>query len=170
MNLAIRSAIESAQASDSGSARPKFPFPRLYRWATIRFVIPKMRKGSMQAADACAKLKLSVMEVERNTDDELIDEDLRTRETLEILKGTLRESLNDLRKTERSLQEVNCPVPELAQQLEIMKAIIQELHSEANRLQWAIAEHDATYAKRLNGFVANNADELSKMLDRMASH
>ena len=37
----------------------------------------------------------------------------------------------------------------------------------ANRFQWALAEHDADYAARHDGFVASSAAELDAMLERL---
>ena len=49
-----------------------------------------------------------------------------------------------------------------------LAAVYAEYHEAIAGLAWAVAEHDATYAPRLTGFVANSAEEVGAMLDRIA--
>lgn len=50
----------------------------------------------------------------------------------------------------------------------LLAAVCADYHQALSRLAWAVAEHDATHAPRLSGFIAESADEVEAMLDRIA--
>ncbi|MHA6885741.1 hypothetical protein [Ralstonia pseudosolanacearum] len=96
-----------------------------------------------------------------------VDPALELRGTLDTLldrsKKLRRTSLACLENSERTNSN------HLSVEFRRFVAVAGELIEATQALQWEIAEHDASLARHLDGFVASDAKEVTEMLNRIAA-
>lgn len=171
MNFAIHSAQEYVQKiSNFERITPEISNSKLFRvlfWAVDFFVTPKLKKLSSHLAESCSVLKVFVLDVQQNSECELIDPELAMRDNIESLKNILHTNRKEALKVILSLEKCGDLTAKMCREFKTIAALAAELHDEANQLQWAVAEHDASCNRRAEGFVATNQSEIDAMLARI---
>ena len=170
LNLALRSASKSTTSVDAILAKDAAGLPRFVFSLLGFYFNPKLRRSSGLLADASKTMKIWSMELQRDELGDLIDPDLSLRDNIESLKSDLRE----IHRRGRDMHVAMKPravvdSTEFGRQLEINLSLAKEVYEVANELQWALAEHDASANKMLDGFSASNDFDLTAMLARIAS-
>lgn len=168
MNFTIMSAARSVRSVDMMAPTNLHNLPKFARWLIAYFISPKLQKLSFALADVCFRLQVVSQDVQRNQDEQLIDPELEQRDALEQLKCAILKHRGELQKTYRELDPDGGAIPKLTKEISSVVALMGEIYEVANELQWAIAEHDASYSERAEGFLASSPDELAAMLDRIA--
>lgn len=108
-----------------------------------------------------------MLEVRQNTDHEPIDPEMILRGKIEDLKQVLHADRVQIFKTATEMARFGEAVEKIHLELKTILELIGEQYDEANQLQWAIAEHDASYAKRLNDYTAHSKEESDRLLDKI---
>lgn len=169
MNFAILNAMDSAKSVERMPTPNLAKVPKFIKLLFGYFIVPKMNTLAFSLADVCSKLKVCVLDVQRNTDEELIDPDLVQRKSLDEMKEFLLRDRASLRDSYRDIDPMGTEMPKLHNAVTSVVSLMGELYEIATELQWALAEHDASYSKRLDGFAAANPGELEAMLQRITT-
>jgi hypothetical protein len=167
MNIAIGDAMDSAKGVQRLPPSSLSTLPKFARSVVAYFVTPKLRKMSMQLASVCNNLKVCLLDVQRDSSDKLIDAELRMRDDLQALKEAMRTGRKEMADSYSDISLRLNELPELRRQIDILLALMDEVSEIASEMQWEIAEHDANFSRRLDGFQAANVDELTAMLQRI---
>ncbi|MEO8838999.1 MAG: hypothetical protein ABI351_09830 [Herbaspirillum sp.] len=166
MGLIIRDVLESAQQVERISS---YKIPKFFLSIVDHFVVPRIRKASSVASEACFRIKIQIIELNQNTKSDLVDSDLELRDSLEGMKTQVQIARRDMLKNSSEFAKINNGKTRMWTETKTLLSLLAELYEEANQLQWAIAEHDANFGKRLEGFVATNQDELNTILERITT-
>jgi hypothetical protein len=169
MNVTIHSALTSARSVERLVAPKSANFPRFLKVILGFFAKPRLDKSAVILADACHKLKVSALAIQRSTEEEIVDPDLKLRDNLQTMKDKIRKNRDSLRSTFSELNFLGAEMPEFYRSITTVVSLMGELYELATELQWAIAEHDASYSRRLTGFVAADKGELEAMLQRISA-
>ena len=143
-----------------------FPGWILRAGITAALIRHKLRRLAMEASDEVLRLVDMARTIDEQGPD-LIDPD-----------GTLAEHCADMLEKVKSLHRGMLEIEmktraegiqggRIAAAAGQLAAVYAEYHEAIAGFAWAVAEHDATYAPRLTGFVAHSAEEVGAMLDRI---
>jgi hypothetical protein len=167
MNIAIGLAMDSAMGVQRLPPSSLSKLPRFAQALFAFFLTPRLRKMSAQLADVCSKLKICLLDVQGDTSDKLIDSELRLRDALQELKEAMRKARKELADSYLGVDIASSELPELRHELETLLALMDEVSDIATEMQWEIAEHDANFSRRIDGYQAANLEELNAMLQRI---
>lgn len=168
MNFAILSAARSVKSVDSVTPVTLHNLPKFVRSIIGYIISPRLQKLSFTLAEVCFRLRMMSQDVQRSDDTSLIDPELEQRESLDQLKQSILKQRGELERSYRELDPDGGAMPKLDKQIASLVQLMAEIYEVANELQWAIAEHDASYSERTKDFHASNQEELVAMLSRIA--
>jgi hypothetical protein len=168
MNVAIVHAISSASSVERMPAKRVARLPKFAKALFAWYALPKVRKTAFVMADVCSKLRVAVLSVQRNGEDELLDQTMAVRDSLESMKVGIRESRDSMRASYRDVDPEQTEMPVLSREVATLLDLMSELYEVATELQWSLAEHDASFSRRLEGFSADSKAALDEMLRRIS--
>jgi hypothetical protein len=125
----------------------------------IRTVGQKVAAGNVNLID----LAISITKVTGE-----IDPELTVRDSLQASKDDIREMRSMVIGMLNDKRSANVPV-RVNSELQRLADLFAESLVLTNALQWALAEHDADYAKRHDGFAADSAQGVADLLDRISA-
>ncbi|BCN09711.1 hypothetical protein RPSD_15960 [Ralstonia solanacearum] len=167
MELATQRALSSVDRAQRHTAAESWlsaltvrPLASVTDWLLSRLV----RSQAEQLSSHVLSLRLLLRDIGNG---DPVDPALELRGILDTLlersKKLRRTSLEFLKNSERT------NFNHLPAEFRRFVAVAGELIEATQALQWEIAEHDASLARHLDGFVASEAKEVTEMLDRIAA-
>ena len=162
MTLAINDVVDSVHTARRVSGLAGW-FDSFFWW----YLGPKLERASETAGVACDRMRLMTLEIGQSTKEEIIDPDFKFRATLQELKNETREFQAVALSLKSSWTTIGGSESKMAKNMKLSCALMSEVFEEATTLQWAIAEHDADFSTRHEGFGATTQDELTAVFAKL---
>jgi len=136
----------------------------------IPFIARSLLRDSRSLNQDLAASNIRLLEILRTIPlemDQPLDAEMHMRDRLERIKQSSLQFRDRFQAMIRSKMSDTALNRRLKEEWAKSEALCCEAFELANRFQWALAEHDADYAARHDGFVASSAAELDAMLERL---
>lgn len=169
INVTIQNVIHSVKRVERMSARKLFYVPNVIKSFLDSYLTRQAQKISFATADACSKLQLISLAIQRSDDSELLDPSLEKYNSIEELKQLILVQMTNLREDFLNIDPDGYVMPKFHKEISSLVTLSGEFFDIATELQWAIAEHDASNSPHRVGFVASSTTELDTILDRISA-
>lgn len=160
--------VEASLAEVLSNSSQLFWFSKIKLPLIERRLLKRMR-GFNQSIASCNLKLIGLRGAVKFDGAELIDPDLHMRDLLQSIKDdAIRYRAGYQARIHSRARGWSSKLSKaIADEMQRTIALCCETHELANRMQWEVAEHDADFAARHEGFVATTADEVMALLNRL---